>query len=230
MSKYVLKLNKNLSKLRDRCDEINAVQEGKKVSSIIRQLKETLVANKDLVALAAPQLNHKYRIFCIRFADGDIRAFVNPMITKSEGIHLSRENNLSLFESDYVMPRNDKIIVAYQTPVGRVEQNIFEGAAAEIFQQEVNLIDGVLLDEFGLEVIPEFDKATKKEQQEVIDFWLKSLKDRGAELNEEIQKDPESLQIKKAIDFMAGVAKGDIQIDKVESPKPEEKDESRTTL
>ncbi len=55
-------------KLSERCDEINVFENNAQVRKIISDLKDTLKANSDLVALAAPQLGYKVRIFCIGFA------------------------------------------------------------------------------------------------------------------------------------------------------------------
>ena len=45
----------------------------KDLTRTIKELKATLKANKDLMALAGPQLGYKDRVFCIKFADGEIK-------------------------------------------------------------------------------------------------------------------------------------------------------------
>lgn len=221
MAQYVLAITKDLKKLSVRAEEINVLYKNKEATKIINDLKDTLRANKDLVALAAPQLGHRVRMFCIKFANGDIRAFVNPMITKHEGLHLTRERCASIPDKDFIVPRPDRIIAVYQTPVGRAEENVFEGVAAEIFQQMVNLLDGVLLTDIGLEVTEEFDKASPEEQKEVLDYYLDTLKKRAEALNEEIESDEDLKETKRAIDFMAGVASGEITLEK-QYKNPEE--------
>ena len=113
-------------------------------------------------------------------------------------------------------------MVLFQNLKGVVDQHVIEGVVAEVFQQQVQLLDGVMIDDFGLEVIPEFDKAPESEQKEVIDWWLNNLKSQDESLKEEIQNNEELLTVKKAIDFMAGVAKGDIKLEKVDLKKEEE--------
>lgn len=219
MADYVLKIVTDKEKLSQRCDEINVLHEGKKASSIINSLKDTIKANPEYIALSAPQIGKNARIFVVRFSDGEYKTYINPMITKTEGIHLSREFNPSLPGKEYLMPRHNKIMVLFQNLKGQVDQHVIEGVVAEVFQQQVQLLDGILLDDFGLEIIPEFDKASKKQQQEVIDWWLNGLKEMDANLNQDINNDEDLLKVKKAIDFMKGVAVGDIKIETVEKPK-----------
>ena len=222
MSNYVLKIVQDKEKLSQRCDEINVLQEGKKALNIITQLKQTLKDNPKYFALAAPQLGRNARIFVIRFSDGEFKTYINPMITKTEGIHLTRESNPSLPDKEYIVPRHNKIMVLFQNLKGAVDQHVIEGVVAEVFQQQVQLLDGVMIDDFGLEVIPEFDKAPEAEQKEVIDWWLNNLKSQDESLKDEINNNEELLTVKKAIDFMAGVAKGDIKLEKVDLKKEEE--------
>ena len=219
MAEYVLKIITDLSKLSDRCDEISPFAEEKRVTKIVNDLKDTLIDNPNLVALCAPQLGHKLRIFCIKFANKEIKSFVNPMITKSEGIHLCREFNPSIPGKEYIMSRNDKIILTFQTPTGKIEENIFEGVVAEVIQQQVNMLDGVLLSDFGLEVLPEFDKASKEEQDQVINWWLDSLKEKNEALAKEIDSNEDLFKIKKAIEFMTKVASGEVKTEEVEVDK-----------
>lgn len=219
MADYVLKIIDDVEKLKDRCDEISVFAEEKRVTKIVNELKDTLYNNPNLVALSAPQLGYKERIFCIKFANKELRAFVNPMITKSEGIHLCRENNPSIPGKEYIMPRNNKIIVTFQTPTGKIEENIFEGVVAEVIQQQVNMLDGVLLSDFGLEVLPEFDKASKEEQDEVINWWLDNLKKQNESLSKEIDSNEDLHQVKKAIEFLTKVASGEIKTEEVEVNK-----------
>ena len=219
MADYVLKIIDDVTKLTSRCDEISVDAEEKRVTKIVNDLKDTLINNPNLVALCAPQLGHQVRIFCIKFANKEIKSFVNPMITKSEGIHLCREFNPSLPGKEYIMPRNDKIIVTFQTPTGKIEENIFEGVVAEVIQQQVNMLDGVLLSDYGLEVIPAFDKASKKQQNEVINWWLDGLKQRNEELTKEIDSNEDLTKVKKAIDFMTKVVSGEVKTEEVELDK-----------
>ena len=219
MADYVIKIITDLDKLSERAEEINPYTEEAKVRKIVNDLKDTLIANKEVVALSAPQIGSPYRIFCVKFADNELKSFVNPMITKSEGMHLCREVNASLPGLEYIMPRSNRIILRFLTPTGVISENIFEGAVAEVVQQQMQLLDGILISDFGLEVIPEFDKATDEEKQQVINMWLDSLKTQNKELNDEIDANEDMSKVKKAIDFMTKVATGEITIEKVDTDK-----------
>ena len=167
MGKYKVKIEQNLEKLWTRCDEIDVEE----AAPIVAKLKDVLFDRKEFVALAAPQIRKKKRIFGIKFANGDIRAFINPMITKTEGLHFSRENSPSIPDKEFIVPRYDRIIAIYQTPTGAIEENIFEGAVAEVFQQMVQLLDGITLADLGLEIIPEWDEATDEEKTAVLNAY-----------------------------------------------------------
>lgn len=223
MAKYVLKISTDTDKLSERSEEINVLQRRGEAQSIVSDLKDTLKDNVDVVALAAPQLGHDDRIFCIKFSDGEIRTFVNPMITKTEGMHLARETSPSLPGRTFITPRHDRILAKYQKPNGYVEENKFEGVVAEVFEQMVNLLDGILLSDIGLEIDEDFDNAPEEIQTQIIEMWIDSLKKRNEELQKEIQDDPDLKRIDDAIKFMAGVASGEITLEKPEETKEDKK-------
>lgn len=221
MAKYKLKIEEDLSKLWNRSEEVTIED----AQDVVQKLKRALFEREEAVALAAPQLRKKVRIFCIKFSNGDIRAFINPMITKTEGLHFSRENCLSIPGKDYIVPRNDRIIAIYQTPTGQVEENIFEGVVGEVFQQMVQMLDGVLISDLGLEVFPEFDGASEEEKNAVLEAYLSSLTKLSDEINEDISNDKLLSETRDAIDFMTAVATGKVELEAVaeETPNKEEK-------
>lgn len=223
MADYVLKIVDDKKKLSDRADEILKEDSVESVTRLINDLKDTLRANNDLCALAAPQIGVGKRVFCIKFSNGDIRAFLNPIImTHSKEQHLSRENCASLGTTEYIIPRYNEVTAGYQTPMGVPETNTFQGAPAEVFQQMCQLLDGILIDDYGLEVLDGFDKLSKKDKSAVIDMYLKHLEQTSNDLKEEIEKDPTLKEIDKAIDFEYNVAMGNVKIEKL--TKEEEED------
>lgn len=211
MAKYVRAIQTDTTKLYERCNEVDFTECG----DIIKDLKQTLYDNPNLVALSAPQLNYKMRVFCIKFSNGDIRTFINPMISKTEGLHLTRESNASLPGKEFIVPRSDRIIAIYQTSMGKVEENIFEGYVGEIFQQMVQMLDGILLSDFALQIDEKFDEASEEERNELLNFYMDKLKEETELLNTEINKDKDLLETKKAIDFLTGVATGKVQVESV---------------
>lgn len=217
---------------RDRADE---VQLGNpkymdEINKVIQDLKDTLRANKDLVALSAPQIGENMRIFCIKFARGDIRAFINPLIITRKGIHLSRESQIGYGGQEYIVPRHNEIDAAYQTPVGSKDVNAFMEAVGEVFQQMIEIMDGVLIEDYGLIILPEFDKASDKDKQEVIDMYLNNLEEKSKNIDEKINSDSELSRMSKSIDFMTKLSLGKIETanfteEEIKKYKEEHKDE-----
>lgn len=225
--KYVLKIIEDKIKLSERALEINVDLNHLKLVTIISELKETLYSNPNLTVLAAPQLGKPFRVFCMKFAGGDIRTFINPMIMTTKGLHLSREVCPSIPGKEFIIPRNDEITVAYQTPVGNNESNLFKGAPAEMFQQMVHLLDGVLIDDFGLEVLEGFDSLNQADKEQILNMYIDTLKQDNIILNKEIESDKKLKEIKDATDFLTSVALGKTILEKDESqenlPKPKAK-------
>lgn len=216
MVKNNLKIITDTDKLSKRAQEVNAVSDKKNVDKVINKLKTILTKNKNLVALSAPQIGKDMRVFCINFA-GDIRAFINPMISKSEGLTLVRENCASIPDKEFIVPRNEKIIAFYQKPGGVPESNRFESVAAQVFQQQVNLLDGVLISDFGLEVFEEFDQATEEEKTEVINLYLDNLKTLSAKFESDIENSKDLKEISNAIKFMTAVANNEVTLESKEA-------------
>lgn len=200
-------------KLSERANEIGISSNRDEVNQIIKELKDTILEN-GLTHLAAPQIGWDRRIFCINF-DGDIRTFINPMIIKTEEVVLSREHCASL-ENDYIIPRHKEIVAVYQTPTGKSESNRFLEPVSHLFEQCQDLLDGVLLCDYGMEVTPEFDSATQEEQAEVLEYYITSLDELHKKLDEEIESNDMLKQTKDAIDFIGSVVKGETKMEPLE--------------
>jgi peptide deformylase len=214
MPDYVLAISKDLKKLSQRSDEVSTKTEYARISDIVRDLKDTIRANKNLTSLSAPQLGHFDRIFCINF-DGDIRTFINPVITKTEGFKFVREKSPSIPDKEFIVPRNDIIYAVYQKGDGIPESNKFEGLASEIFQHQLDMLDGVLISDFGLEILPEFDSATDEEKEQLLKEYMKFLKSENEKLNQEIENDPDLKKISDGAKFINAVAKGEVELEKI---------------
>ena len=208
---YVLKIIKDLTKLSDRAYEVNPDEPIKNVKGIINDIKRTIKANKDLVALCAPQLGYPKRIFCIKFKGNQIMTFVNPMITHSDGQHLSRETNASI-DGEYIVPRANSVIAMYQDEHGKICENKFEGMASEMFEQMCQMLDGIVISDYGLQILKGFDKLTDEEKQEIFAAYIEYLKQLGIKLDENIDANKEMHDMKQAIEFMSSVAKGESEV------------------
>ena len=194
---------------------------------IILELKDTLRNTPNAVGLAAPQIGYNKRIFVINFS-GDLRSFINPIITQVKGLTLSREGCLSIPGKEYIRPRHNDISVIYQTPLGKAESRRLIGKAAEVFQHELDHLDGLLLSDVGLEIDENFDKATEDERAEVIKAYMESLDLKQKEVEKRIEEDEELKKTSDAIDFMEKLQKGEVQLGESVSAKRDEGDSNNS--
>lgn len=207
----------DIEKLSTRTDEIDVRKENQQVRDITVELKKT-VREHNLLSLSAPQIGFDKRIFVINF-NGDIRTFINPMITQVKGFELSRETCSSIPDKTFIRPRHNDIQVIYQTPLGKIESKQFMGAAAKVFQHCIDHLDGLLLSDIGLEIDEMFDNATEEERAEVLSMYLDSLDIKQKEIDKQIQQDDELKQIVDGIEFMEKVKKGEVQMEQVPMSK-----------
>ena len=205
MSKHLIF---DLNELHEICDEVNPLD----AKSTVLELKAKLKKYNDLYALSAPQIGIKERVICIKFNDGVIKEYINPMILKSEGLHLVRERDISIPEKEFICPRPNKIHIRYQLDDAKPEENILNGSVAEVFDRMMHYLQGVTLEDYGLEIIEEFDKASPEEQQQVIDMYIESLKKRQEILNDNIENDKDAKELVDAIRFMEAVDKGEVTL------------------
>lgn len=203
----------DIEKLSVRADEVDVRKDNKEVRDITVELKKA-VREHNLTSLSANQIGFDKRIFVINFS-GDIRTFINPVITQVKGFELSRETCSSIPDKTFIRPRHNDIMVMYQTPLGKIESKQFMGVAAKVFQHEMDHLDGLLLSDIGLEIDEMFDNATEEERMEVINMYLDSLDIKQKEIDKEIQEDEDLKKISDGIDFMTKVQKGEVQIEQV---------------
>ena len=116
---------------------------------IISKIKEVMEANTELLALAAPQIGINKRIFCLRFND-QIKTFINPIITKKKGLNIVVETCASMPGKEIVIGRPEEITVVYYNDEFKYEDNKLVGVAASMFDQQAQILDGVLPSELGL--------------------------------------------------------------------------------
>lgn len=212
----------DLDAIGKRSDEINVLDKNKSIQKTVLKLKETIRA-KNLSGLSAPQIGIFDRVFCINFG-GDVRTYINPMITKATGLEIVKETCESIPDKTFIRPRHPDIEVIYSTPLGKVESQHLVGLAARVFQHLLDHLDGVLLPDIGMEVDDDFLNATEEEQQQVVDLYIDSLDLRRKDLNEEIEKDEELKKQSDAIDFLEKVQKGEVEF--IPSQKIESEEEN----
>ena len=217
MSKFnYINIETDLNKFEERVDEITSEISFDEVKATISRIKKYLNSHKEAVCLCAPQVGVNLRLFVVKKAQDNnygerYKVFLNPMIVSKEGLHLSRENNLSIPDKEFIIPRFNKIHLAYQEYDGHVNAETFIGTYAEVIQQMVEMLDGITLEDYGLEIDENFDKAKKKDKEAIIQMYLEFLSKNYSSLNTEIQNDPELKQLNDTIEFNKGLLLGDIK-------------------
>lgn len=207
----------DLNKFNDRIPEIESNAKYGEVLETIAKIKAVLNSEKNYVSLCAPQIGSDLRLFVVkkeqneRSPESRYDVFLNPMIVNKKGLHLSREISLSIPGKEYIIPRYNEIHLAYQEKDGRVNSKTFIGAFAEVIQQMVEMLDGITLADYGLEVIEGFDKASNKEKQEIISMYIKYLSAQNESVANEIEKDPELKNLMDTIKFSQGILDGSIK-------------------
>lgn len=188
------------------------MDEGK---AIIEELKEVLNNSSDIIALAAPQIGINKRIFCIKFADV-IKTFINPIITKKTGTQVAPETFSSMPGKEILISRPTEITAVYYNEDFKYEDNKFLDEAARIFDQQCQLLDGVLPGELGLVSDVKRDGSLKKlseeEMQKLIDMYKQyiTLKSQAAE--QEIKGNEEVHNQYKQLKFAEDVINGRTQV------------------
>jgi peptide deformylase len=178
-------------------------------TEIINQIKEVMENNPELLALAAPQIGINKRIFCLRFND-QIKTFINPIITKKKGLTIVIETCASMPGKEIVIGRPEEITVVYYNGEFKYEDNKLVGVAASMFDQQAQILDGVLPSELGLvSDIEEDGKIEDSDLAEIIPFYKDTfLPARLASLNESISADEEAKKYFNQLKFTEGVING----------------------
>lgn len=214
--KHVKEIITDYEKLSERADEFNLEKGNKEAQEIILALKNTIRSLGDTVTgLSANQIGYDKRIICLNF-NGEIKTFINPILTNVKGLEMSRETCHSEPGKTYLRPRNNVIDVTYQTPLGGIESTQLVGLAAKVMQHHIDHLDGILLSDIGLEVTEDFDNASEDERREVINYYLDSLDLMSKDIEVEIDNDPEAQKIKEAVEFMESVRKGETVLERIE--------------
>jgi peptide deformylase len=182
-------------------------------NGIISKIKEVLLADETLLALAAPQIGINKRIFCLRFND-QIKTFINPIITKKNGLNITIETCASIPGKEIVIGRPEEITVVYYNEDFKYEDNKLLGVAASLFDQQAQILDGVMPSELGLVSDIEADgKIEDADMEEIIKFYKDTfLPSKLAALKAVIDTDDEAKKDFKHLSFTEGVINGRIAV------------------
>jgi peptide deformylase len=182
---------------------------------IIGKLKEAMEADKTILALAAPQIGIDSRIFCIRFND-QIKTFINPIVTKKGNYDIKPETFVSMPGKEILISRPEEITVVYYTDEFKYEENKLLGAAARLFDQQCQLLDGVTPAELGLISDVETDGSladlTEEEIAQVVKIYKQFINAKAEALQKEIKEDPEVEKAYRQLKFTEKVINGDALI------------------
>lgn len=182
-------------------------------SDIIKELKEVMLAEKEILALSAPQIGIKKRIFCLRF-DDTIKVFINPIITKKKGLKITVETCASMPGKEIVIGRPEEITVVYYNEDFKYEDNKLIGAAACFFDQQAQILDGVFPDAVGLVSDIEADgKIEDADLEDIIPFYTDTyLPQKLAMLRDQILADAEAEKAFKQLKLTEDVINGRVTI------------------
>lgn len=127
-----------------------------KIANILYQMKEAMYTQKDGVAIAAPQIGESLSIFIVsdkilKEADPEYKSngkdliFINPVITKlSRDKHDVEEGCLSVRWKYGKVRRSIKASIEAYNENGEVIERGASGLLAQVFQHEVDHLNGIL--------------------------------------------------------------------------------------
>jgi len=124
----------------------------KKIADIIKRMSQTLHVEEDGVALAAPQIGESLRLFIVSsdilMVKKDKRPdliFINPEIIKtSKNKKKVEEGCLSIRWLYGQVKRSEKVTIRAYDETGRKFERGASGLLAQIFQHEIDHLDGIL--------------------------------------------------------------------------------------
>ena len=182
---------------------------------IINDIKEVLTANPNIIALCAPQIGIDARVICIKFNDG-IKTFVNPVVTKKLKYSIGAEVCASMPGKEILITRPEEILTVYYTDELKYEDNKLLGVAARLFDQQYQLLDGVIPSELGLISEPEVDGSvadlTEEEFQQVVEIYKQFIKSKVSTLEKDLEGNEELAKEFRSLKFTESVITGHASI------------------
>lgn len=201
-------------KLSERSKEFDIGKESELAVQILKDLGDTLNSLEDRLFLTAKEIGYDKRIFAVKF-NGETDVFMNPAFKVKDKLILFREKDV-ITNKEYFMPRYTEVSLVFQDFAGNTKGFKFNEGASIIISQAMNLLDGILDSDIGLEVIPEFDEAPEEEKQEVLSAYLSSISEAAKQFNEDLSTDEETKETWNAAKFITSFAEGNIEIEKKE--------------
>ena len=180
-------------------------------SKLAKDLVDTLRTLQNRYFLCSNEIGYTQRAFAIKFSDS-FMVFMNPVFQSKDGIKLIREHDV-LTNKDYIIPRYTKVILCYQDKKGNILANKFDEDPSIVICQAMDILDNLHDEDYGLEIIPEFDEATPEERQEVIQAYLEHIQEAQKELDKELREDTDMAKLWQQYRFLTARARGEIEFD-----------------
>lgn len=142
--------------LRQKCEPADISD--KSLHELIREMKEYMYAHRTdelaPIGLTAPQFGELVRVIVFYPSPHikklhEIQELINPEIIRSKGHAKVTETCLSLPGKRYIVERAKLIKIRGYTVYGQKRSFKSEGLVAQVFQHEMNHLDGVLIDKIG---------------------------------------------------------------------------------
>jgi len=141
-------LQKNVSLLREKAKSVPVKSiRSKKVRNILDRMRRTLHAEEDGAAIAAPQIGEGLRIFIVskKITKTKDLVFINPEIIKtSKKKKKVEEGCLSIRWLYGQVNRSEKVTIRAHSETGKQFERGASGLLAQIFQHEMDHLDGIL--------------------------------------------------------------------------------------
>jgi peptide deformylase len=150
---------------------------------IVNDLADTLDAESDGVAIAAPQIGIPYRIFVVRYdrthpptTDGeaetimgpDIGVFINPEFVRSSRRRETMEEGCLSVRGLYgTTLRHERATVRAQDATGARFERGGGGLLAQIFQHEIDHLDGILFTDHAQDIVTAKEKKILEDSSDV---------------------------------------------------------------
>lgn len=202
----------DVNELSIRAVEWDVLANGQKKSvELVQDLCDTLETLDDRLFLTANQIGHKERAFAIKFKD-ETEVFMNPAIQSKDKLIIYREED-PLTGKEYFIPRFTQISLVFQDCLGKVRGLKMNEAASIIVCQAMDALNGILISDYGLEVLPEFDSASEEEKKEVLSMYAESLSQAYKELDADLSNNEETKKTWGAAKFIKSVSEGETKLE-----------------
>lgn len=191
--------------------KIEEVDVKENLQKIIEDLKDTLWAQENCLALSAPQIGYTERIIGIKFNDG-IKIFINPVVTKKLKYAIGGETCASMPGKEILIARPEEISLVYYNESFVYEDNKLLGVAARLFDQQYQFMEGVTPDELGLVSDIEQDgpisDLTAEEFEQVKNIYKQLIQVKTKALEDTLLEDDETKKQYKELKFAEQVISG----------------------